>query len=181
MRYWRVFGLVVLVGGAYALGRWGADRSAPTPDRAQTKELPAPTEAPRAPRRVGAPPADLAHLVDTPESVKEAIDAHVRALCQSEGAEHRDRALRELVAIGRPAFPRILGRMAALCDQVHPDVDEPPAEIASQLARCDLALRGIDKYLDSKGVMTITVGHSRLYVEYICRLHYKRWLTDRPR
>ena len=122
------------------------------------------------------PPADLAHLKSTPPAVRKEIDALIKTMMDP--MEGRDSLVAKdrLIAIGKPAFPRILGAMAKIRDTIT-DVDSDEERlIESSLKLADSALREMDGWLTSKGKPGLRPGSEKRYIAYICRLHYKRWV-----
>ena len=122
------------------------------------------------------PPADLAHLKSTPAAVRKKIDALVKVMFDVNEGRGSLIAKDALSAMGKPAFPRILGAMAKIRDTIT-DVDSGEERmVESSLKLADEALREIDGWLTGKGKSTLRPGSERRYIQYICRLHYKRWM-----
>jgi len=121
------------------------------------------------------PPADLAHLDKTPAELRKAIDALIAVMMDPQAGSKSLDAQRKLIAIGKPAFPRVLGAMAAARERLtdQDTVDERLLESSLKLA--DECLRAMDGYLDAKDKGVIRPGTDKKYVTYILRLHYKRW------
>ena len=87
----------------------------------------------------------------------------------------------QLAAIGKPAFPVILGAMAKLRDELT-DVDSFDERfLESSLMLADETLRRMDGYLDSHDFSTIRPGTDKKYVVWILKWHHKRWLTGSVR
>ncbi|MHC4341592.1 MAG: hypothetical protein ACYSX0_15450 [Planctomycetota bacterium] len=139
-------------------------------------EPPVPDPPPDPPRQSRwDPPADLPHLEDTPVELRARIDKLISIMFDPyAGADSLD-AREALVVIGQPAFPRILGRMAKARDEIT-DVDSHEERLyESSLKLADEALRGMDGWLNAKSKPTLRPGSKKDYIQYICRLHYKRW------
>jgi len=122
------------------------------------------------------PPADLPHLESTPPELRERIDALVAVLMDTDAGREALDAQQELAVIGKPAFPRVVGAMAALRDQLTDEDTFDQRLLESSLMLGDRTLRLMDGYLDSHGKAVIQPGADRKYVRYILRLHYKRWV-----
>jgi len=121
------------------------------------------------------PPADLAHLDGTTDERRRQIDRLVALLLDPKGQESARDARRELIEIGKAAFPRILGAMAQIRDGLTDDNGEEERRIEVALARGDACLRAMDGYLDSKKKNRLRPGVEKDYVAYVLRLHYRRW------
>ena len=122
------------------------------------------------------PPADLPHLESTPPELRKQIDDLIAVLVDvSAGRECLD-ARQKLIAIGKPAFPRILGAMAGIRDNLTDDDTLEERIEESTLKLCDEALREMDGYLTAMEKSYLRPGTNTRYVQYICRLHYKRWM-----
>jgi hypothetical protein len=121
------------------------------------------------------PPADLAHLDSTPFHERVEIDDFVILMMDFNAGRDSLDAKTALMAIGKPAFPRVLGAMAKIRDTIT-DVDSGDERlIESSLKLADECLREMDGYLTAKGKSTLRPGSEKRYIQYICRLHYKRW------
>jgi len=122
------------------------------------------------------PPATLGHLASTPAEQRRQIDALIEVLFDPQAGRRSLDAKEKLAALGRPAFPVILGRMAQIRDTLTDDdtMEERLAESSLKLA--DECLRQIDPFLDEKGKSIIRPGTDAKYVRYILRLHHRRWI-----
>jgi len=121
------------------------------------------------------PPADLVHLEKTPAELRKAIDALVAVMMDPQAGSKSLDAQRKLIAIGKPAFPRVLGAMAAARERLTDQDTMDERLLESSLKLADECLRAMDGYLDSKEKAVIRPGVDRKYVMYILRLHYRRW------
>ncbi|MHC4549612.1 MAG: hypothetical protein ACYTEZ_12640 [Planctomycetota bacterium] len=121
------------------------------------------------------PPAMLGHLPATPEEQRQRIDELVKILLDPEEGRRSLDAKQKLAAIGLPAFPVILGAMAGIRDRITDDDSFEERLLESSLKLADECLRGMDSFLDSKGKAPIRPGTDRKYIQYILRLHYRRW------
>lgn len=122
------------------------------------------------------PPPDLGHLEDTPPDLRKKIDEFVELMFDQYAGRDSLDAKNKLIAIGKPAFPVILGRMARVRDSIT-DVDSPEERmLESSLKLADEALREMDGYLTANEKSTLRPGSEKKYIAYICRLHYKRWV-----
>lgn len=121
------------------------------------------------------PPATLGHRETTPAEQRREIDRLVDVMFDPQAGRESLVAQQKLAALGKPVFPVILGRMAALRDKLTDDdtMEERLAESSLKLA--DECLRQIDPYLNDKGKAPIRPGTDAKYVRYILRLHYRRW------
>jgi hypothetical protein len=123
------------------------------------------------------PPVDIPHLEDTPPELREKIDNYITSMFDPWAGRDSTDAKYELINIGKPAFPRILAKMAAVRDTIT-DVDNDDERlIESSLKLADEALREMDGYLTSHTKPVLRPGSEKKYIAYICRLHYKRWVT----
>jgi len=84
-------------------------------------------------------------------------------------------AKQKLAAIGKPAFPVILGAMARVRDTIGDTDTIEERLIESSLKLADECLREMDGYLVSKAKAPIRPGTDKQYIVYIIRLHYRRW------
>jgi hypothetical protein len=84
-------------------------------------------------------------------------------------------AKQKLAAIGKPAFPVILGAMAKVRDKITDKDTIEERLIESSLKLADECLREMDGYLESKMKPPIRPGTDKKYIVYIIRLHYRRW------
>ncbi len=129
------------------------------------------------------PPVDLGHLESTPFRTRIEIDELVDLMIDVDAGRDPLDAKEALIAIGKPAFPRILGAMAKIRDTIT-DVDSDNERlIESSLKLADECLREMDGWLTAKGKTGLRPGSEKRYIGYICRLHYKRWmqkLKDMP-
>jgi hypothetical protein len=121
------------------------------------------------------PPTDIPHLESTSLVMRARIDRYVAILFDPLGGQDSIDAQTALIAIGKAAFPRVLSRMARMRDVIT-DVDSHDEHLAeSSLKLADECLREMDGWLTAKGKSTLRPGSKRDYIQYICRLHYKRW------
>ena len=121
------------------------------------------------------PPAELGHLDGTSAEDRKRIDDFITTMCDVDAGRDSLDAKEALIAIGKPAFPRILGAMAKIRDTIT-DVDSDGERlIESSLKLADECLREMDGWLTAKGKSSLRPGSEALYIAYICRLHYKRW------
>jgi hypothetical protein len=129
-------------------------------------------------RKNWAPPADLPHLEDTPADLRKTIDELIALMMDPQAGRDSLDAKQKLVAIGKPAFPRILGAMAKIRDTITDTDSLDERLIESSLKLADGALREMDGYLDSYNKGLIRPGTDKKYIEYILKLHYRRWVRD---
>jgi len=123
------------------------------------------------------PPPDLGHLPDTPEDMKKKIDEWITQLMDPMAGADSHRAKDKLIAVGKPAFLPILGAMAKIRDSIT-DVDsDEERTLESSLMLADRVLREMDGYLEANNRSSLRPGSEKKYIAYICRLHYKRWVT----
>jgi len=124
------------------------------------------------------PPADIPHLDTTPPEERERIDKLVAQLMDPEAGKDSLRAKEQLVLIGKPAFPRVLAAMAKIRDVIT-DVDSMEERMQeSSLRLADLTLREMDGYLNGHNKPELRPGSEKKYIEFVCRMHYKRWVTE---
>ncbi len=167
---------------------------APTPDKPAAADTPSPETpdkpavAPDKPKIGGEKPrelvsqydapSDLAHLEDTPPELRARIDELIKLVMDHDAGKASLRAKDELILIGKPAFPRMLGAMAKLRDTIT-DVDSNEERLLeSSLKLCDEALREMDGWLNAKNKSVLRPGSEKKYIAYIIRMHYKRWKVD---
>jgi hypothetical protein len=129
-------------------------------------------------RKNWAPPADLPHLEDTPEDLRKKIDELIALMMDWQAGRDSLDAKQKLVAIGKPAFPRILGAMAKIRDTITDNDSHEERLLESSLKLADGALREMDGYLDSHNKGLIRPGTDKKYIDYILKLHYRRWVRD---
>jgi hypothetical protein len=123
------------------------------------------------------PPENIPHLNGTPAKQRAEIDRLVKVLLDVDAGRDSLVAKERLVALGKPAFPRVLAAMARITNGLT-DVDNMQERLLeSSLKLGDSALREIDPYLKDKGKTVIRPGTDLKYARYILRLHYKRWKT----
>jgi hypothetical protein len=120
-------------------------------------------------------PATLGHLKSTSPSERKQIDGLVKLLIDPQAGRDSLDAKQKLAAIGKPAFPVILGAMAKVRDTIGDTDTIDERLIESSLKLADECLREIDGYLTAKQKATIRPGTDRKYIVYIIRLHYRRW------
>jgi hypothetical protein len=120
-------------------------------------------------------PATLGHLKSTSPSERTQIDKLVAMLMDPQAGRDSLDAKQKLAAIGKPAFPVILGAMARVRDTIG-DTDTIEERLTeSSLKLADECLREMDGYLESKMKPVIRPGTDKQYIVYIIRLHYRRW------
>jgi hypothetical protein len=120
-------------------------------------------------------PATLGHLKTTPPSVRKQIDEYVGLMMDPQAGRDSLDAKQKLAAIGKPAFPVILGAMAKVRDTIGDTDTIDERLIESSLKLADECLREMDGYLVSKQKAPIRPGTDKKYIVYIIRLHYRRW------
>ncbi|MHC4970840.1 MAG: hypothetical protein ACYTG3_00750 [Planctomycetota bacterium] len=120
-------------------------------------------------------PASLGHLKSTPPSVRKQIDELVGLMMDPQAGRDSLDAKQKLAAIGKPAFPVILGAMAKVRDTIGDTDTIEERLIESSLKLADECLREMDGYLVSKQKAPIRPGTDKKYIVYIIRLHYRRW------
>ncbi|MHC5051500.1 MAG: hypothetical protein ACYTGK_12925, partial [Planctomycetota bacterium] len=128
------------------------------------------------------PPADLAHLPGIPADLRRRIDDLVAVMMDPQAGRESLQAQEQLKAIGKAAFPRVLGAMAKVRDRItdNDTIEERLLESALKLA--DQCLRSMDGYLDAKEKAVLRPGVHKSYIQYVLREHYRRWnevLKDR--
>ena len=141
------------------------------------KEQKEPDEAKKPQRRRSRwdPPADMPHLASTEPKLRRRIDELVTTMMDFYAGLDSLDAKEALIAIGKPAFPRILGAMAKIRDTIT-DVDSAKERlIETSLKLADECLREMDGWLTAKAKAILRPGSEKRYIAYICRLHYKRW------
>jgi hypothetical protein len=121
------------------------------------------------------PPASLGHRESTPAEQRKEIDRLVDVLLDPQAGRDSLSAKQKLAALGKPVFPVILGRMAAIRDKLTDTDTIEERLIESSLRLADECLREIDPYLNEKRKALIRPGTDAKYVVYILRLHYRRW------
>ncbi len=144
------------------------------------KEQNEPEEAKKPEPRLGRshPPQDMPHLASTEPELRRKIDELVATMIDIDAGRDSLDAKEALIAIGKPAFPRILGAMAKIRDTIT-DVDSNNERlIESSLKLADECLREMDGWLTAKGKSSLRPGSEKRYIGYICRLHYKRWQQE---
>ena len=92
------------------------------------------------------------------------------------GSQLIHEAKEKLTAIGKPAFLPVLGKMAAIRDSLIDDDSMPERRIESALMQADQCLRVMDGYLDAHEKGIIRPGERKDYIEYVLRIHYRRWM-----
>jgi len=154
----------------------GEEEAAPSPEGGET-----PTklggDAKKKPDGLGKhdPPATLGHLDSTPPELRKQIDDLIAVLFDPMAGRDCHDAKAKLVAIGKPAFLPILGKMATVRDSIT-DVDsQPERDMEASLMLADQCLREMDGFLDAQGKQPIRPGTDKNYIAYILRLHYRRW------
>ena len=174
---------VILLG---LLAACGKEQPAPPPavEKAVEEPVPqtltepaAPDEKPAIRKSKYDPPTDIPHLEDTPPRLREKIDFYVGMMFDPWAGRDSTDAKHELINIGKPAFPRILARMAAVRDTITDIDSDEERRIESSLKLADEALREMDGYLTEHAKPVLRPGSEKRYIAYICRLHYKRWVA----
>jgi len=120
-------------------------------------------------------PATLGHLKSTSPSERKQIDDLVRLMMDPQAGRDSLDAKTKLAALGKPAFPVILGAMAKVRDTIGDTDTIDERLIESSLKLADECLREMDGYLVSKSKPPIRPGTDKKYIVYIIRLHYRRW------
>ena len=120
-------------------------------------------------------PATLGHLKSTPPALRKQIDELVGLMMDHQAGRDSLDAKQKLAALGKPAFPVILGAMAKIRDSIGDTDTIDERLIESSLKLADECLREMDGYLTSKEKQPIRPGTDRKYIQYILRLHYRRW------
>jgi hypothetical protein len=121
------------------------------------------------------PPANIPHLESTPPAMRAKIDRYIDALLDPFAGQHALDAKEILVVIGKPAFPRLLGRMAYVRDEMTDVNSHEELLMERSLGLADEALRNMDGWLTMKEKPVLRPGITKDYLRYICRIHYKRW------
>jgi hypothetical protein len=151
-----------------------------TPEAATSDEPftgPSSPRAPEAPRRSRFdPPATLGHLDATPSRERAEIDRLIGVLLDPEAGRASHEAMAALAAIGKPAFPPLLGATARIRDVITDNDTMEERLLEASLMLADHCLREMDGYLDEHGKQVIRPGTDRKYIAYILRLHYRRWV-----
>lgn len=123
-----------------------------------------------------APPADLPHLESTPPEMRKKIDELIKTMMDHDMGRDSILAKEALAAIGKPAFPRVLGAMAAIRDTITDTNSDEEMLIESSLKLADECLRLMDGHLTAKNKAVLRPGNERKYIGYILILHYRRWV-----
>jgi len=137
-------------------------------------------EKPRRHRWAGAA-ATLGHLPTTPDGQRKLIDKLVKVMLDpkvSPSSRQPLEAKQQLAAIGKAAFPVVLGAMAKIRDTIADNGSEEERRIELGLQRADECLREMDGFQNVKGTPTIQAGHpstDRDWIAYIVKRHYYRW------
>jgi hypothetical protein len=122
------------------------------------------------------PPATLGHLETTAPDVRKEIDRLVAVMLDPKAGRDSLEAKAKLAAIGKPAFLPVLGAMAGIRDAIG-DTDSAEERLTeSALKLADECLREMDGYLDAHDKAPIRPGTEKKYIQYILRIHYRRWL-----
>ena len=152
------------------------EKAAPAPPPA-AEPAPAVAEAePPLPRKKWDPPVTLDHLPTTPQDERRRIDDLIVVLFDPQAGRDSLRAKQELALIGKPAFLPVLGEMAIVRDTITDNDSMEERLIESSLKLADECLREMDGYLDAHDKAVIRPGTDKKYIEYILRMHYKRWM-----
>jgi len=159
----------------------GTTPEQPTESGEEEQPAPPPRELAGTPKRKPGtsrfdPPANLGHLETTPPELRKQIDTEVAILLDPQAGREVHEAKAKLAAIGKPAFPVVLGAMATVRDTLTDNDTMEERLIESSLMLADQCLREMDGWLDAKGKQIIRPGTDKKYVQYILRLHYRRWL-----
>ena len=120
-------------------------------------------------------PATLGHLKSTSPSERKQIDGLIALLMDPQAGRDSLDAKQKLAAIGKPAFPALLGAMAKVRDSIGDTDTIDERLIESSLKLADECLREMDGYLASRSTPPIRPGTDKKYIVHIIRLHYKRW------
>jgi outer membrane biosynthesis protein TonB len=121
------------------------------------------------------PPATLGHLKSTPADLRQKIDGWVALLLDPQAGRDSLDAKQKLAAVGKPAFPVLVGAMAKIRDTITDNDTIDERLIESSLKLADECLREMDGWLTSKQKAPIRPGTDKKYITYIVRLHYRRW------
>jgi hypothetical protein len=121
------------------------------------------------------PPADLAHLEGTPADLRQRIDDLVAVMMDPQAGRESRQAKEQLRAIGKPAFPRVLGAMAKIRDRLTDDDTREERLLESALQLADECLRAMDGHLDGQGKPALHPGSDTNYVRWVLNQHYRRW------
>jgi len=124
-----------------------------------------------------APPATLSHLESTPPDLRKQIDDLIAVMFDPMAGRDGLDAKEKLIAIGKPAFLPILGKMAVIRDTITDTDSMEERQQEASLMLADQCLRGMDGFLDARGKQIIRPGTDKKYLSYILVLHYRRW-TD---
>ena len=118
----------------------------------------------------------MPHLASTEPKLRRRIDELVTTMMDLDAGRDSLDAKEALIAIGKPAFPRVLGAMAKIRDTIT-DVDNAAERmVETSLKLMDECLREMDGWLTARGKSSLRPGSEKRYISYICRLHYKRWM-----
>ncbi len=124
------------------------------------------------------PPPDIPHLKETTPEERKKIDEAIVTMMDPDMGRDSHIAKQDLVFMGKKAFPRVLASMAKIRDTIT-DVDNDEERlIESSLRLADGCLREMDGYLNAYNKTRLSIGCTKRYITYICRLHYKRWIKD---
>lgn len=122
------------------------------------------------------PPVTLGHLDTTAPLQRKEIDDLIAVMFDAQAGRRCIEAKARLAAIGKPAFLPVLGRMARVRDTITDDDTMEERLVESSMKLADECLRGMDGYLDEHGKAPIRPGTDREYINYILRIHYRRWM-----
>jgi hypothetical protein len=132
-----------------------------------------PAAAPEAPSYD--PPATLGHLETTPQQQRKEIDELIVVMFDVEAGRGSLDAKARLAAIGKPAFPPVLGAMARIRDAIRDTDSMEERLVESSLKLADECLREMDGFLDAHDKAPIRPGTEKSYIVYVLRIHYRRW------
>ena len=122
------------------------------------------------------PPATLGHLDSTPPDQRKLIDDLIVVMLDTQAGRDSLEAKAKLAAIGKPAFLPVLGSMAKIRDTIADTDSQEERLIESSLKLADECLREMDGYLEAHEKAPIRPGTEKNYIEYVLRMHYKRWM-----
>ncbi len=165
-----------------------AEQPKEAPADGGTEPAPPPDEEPQKPKLGGDPkkgekvkskwdpPATLGHLETTPPELRKQIDDWIALVMDTQAGRDSLEAKAKLAATGKPAFLPVLGKMAQIRDTIADTDSMEERLIESSLKLADECLREMDGYLDAHDKAPIRPGTERNYIEYVLRIHYRRWM-----
>ena len=117
----------------------------------------------------------MKHLKATSPAERRKIDQLITVMMDWESGKDSLDAKAKLIALGRPVFPLIVGTMQLWLEDVK-DTDSFGERLAeSSLKLADEVLRELDGHLTARNVPTIRPGNSKRHMDYVCRMHERRW------